>query len=391
MLKVSKKISRLRTETAFDVLKRAEMLSQEGRGIINLGIGQPNFETPKHIVEAAVAALYDGHHGYTSAPDISILRELVAEDLFEFTGVSVKPERIVIVPGGKVTIFFLILMFGEHGVEILYPNPGFSIYQSMIEFTGAKAIPIKLREEDNFSFTADVVLAQITENTRLLILNSPGNPTGGTIPKNEIDRLVLGLAEKFPWVAVLSEEIYSRITYGGQDLVSLLIYPELADRLILLDGWSKRYAMTGWRIGYGVWPESLVENAIRLSINCHSCVNTASQYAGITALNGPQDSVVEMVSQFSKRRRLIVQGLNDLSGVSCIMPSGAFYAFPNIKETGLRADIFQDLLLESAGVATVGGTSFGLMGEGYLRFFYANSMEHIQIALDRVSFLLETI
>ena len=389
MLRLAEKMSRLGTETAFDVLARAEILAQEGRDIINLGIGQPDFKTPGHIVEAAIKALHDGHHGYTPSPGIPQLRESVAQDLATYRGVNVAPDRIVIVPGGKVTMFFAILMFGEPGAEILYPNPGFPIYQSVIEFTGARAVPVRLLEENNFSLDADTILSQITENTRLLILNSPANPTGGAASKSEMDRLVSGLTDMHPQVAVLSDEIYSRITYDDREHISLLSYPELDDRLILLDGWSKTYAMTGWRMGYAVWPEALVEGATRLAVNCHSCVNSAAQHAGIAALEGPQDAVDGMVSAFDRRRRLIVKGLNNLPGIRCCIPAGAFYAFPNITETGLTSRNLQDRLLEEAGVATVAGTSFGAMGEGYIRFSYANSIENIEQALSRVEDLLE--
>ena len=388
MLKLSEKMNWLGTETAFEVLARAEALSREGRDIINLGIGQPDFKTPPHVVEAAIRALRDGHHGYTPSPGVLPLREAVARDLFRWRGVEVSPERILVVPGGKVTMFFAILMFGEPGVEIMYPNPGFPIYQSVIEFSGATAVPVPLLEECDFSFDADDVLGQITANTRLLILNSPANPTGGAVPKHQIDRLVAGLAEH-PHVAVLSDEIYSRITYKGHKHVSLLAYPELADRLILLDGWSKTYAMTGWRMGYAVWPEALVEGATRLAVNCHSCVNAATQYAGISALEGPQEPVITMVDAFDERRRAIVNGLNALPGFRCRMPGGAFYAFPNIAGTGLDARTLQSRLLEEAGVATVAGTSFGRLGEGFIRFSYANNIENIQAALERIGTLLE--
>ncbi len=380
MIKLSEKMSRLGTESAFDVLARAEALAAKGVPIINLGIGQPDFKTPAHVVEAAVKALRDGQHGYTPSPGIPALREAVAADIYKWRGVEVSPERIVVVPGGKVTMFFAILMFGEPGAEILYPNPGFPIYESVINFSGAKAVPIPLLEEKDFSFDADAVLASITPNTRLMILNSPANPTGGAVPKSEIDKLVKGL-ERFPDVVILSDEIYSRMTYDGQEHVSLLNYPEIADRLILLDGWSKTYAMTGWRLGYGVWPQSIVDGATRLAINCHSCVNAATQYAGIAALEGPQDAVDTMVKAFDERRKVIVEGLNALPGISCRTPAGAFYAFPNITGTGMTAQEMQDRLLDRAGVATIAGTSFGAYGEGYVRFSYANSVENIREAL----------
>jgi aspartate aminotransferase len=388
MLQLSEKMSRLGTETAFDVLARADALAAKGREIINLGIGQPDFKTAPHIVEAGVKALRDGHHGYTAAPGIPAIREAVAADLMKRRGVQVSPERVVVVPGAKVTMFFAILMFGEPGSEILYPNPGFPIYESVINFSGATPVPIPLLEENDFSLKAETVLASITPRTRLLIINSPANPTGGSMPKSEMDKLVAGL-ERHTHVAVLSDEVYSRITYEeGQPETSMLAYPQLEDRLILLDGWSKTYAMTGWRLGYGVWPSSLVDAAVRLAVNCHSCVNAATQYAGIAALEGPQDAVDVMVKEFGKRRSVIVEGLNALPGVECRAPTGAFYAFPNIMGTGLNAQSLQDRLLEEAGVATIAGTSFGAYGEGYLRFSYANSVENIQLALERMRTLL---
>ena len=382
-MRLSEKMNRLGTETAFEVLARAEALKASGRDIINLGIGQPDFKTPDHIVDAAIKALRDGHHGYTPAPGIPELREAVAADIVKNRGIEVDPHQVLVVPGAKVTMFFAILMFGEAGAEILYPNPGFPIYESVIEFSGAQAIPIPLLEDRDFSFNADSVLSQITPRTRLVILNSPANPTGGAVPKEEIDKLVGGLAD-YPEVAVLSDEIYSRMCYDGHDHVSLLHYPEIRNRLILLDGWSKTYAMTGWRMGYSVWPESLIEQATRLAVNCHSCVNASAQYAGLAALEGPQDSVTDMVVAFDQRRKVIVERLNELPGFHCRMPRGAFYAFPNIEDTGMDAKTLQNRLLEEIGVATVAGTSFGALGEGFIRFSYASSIENIIEAVERI-------
>ena len=382
-IKTARRMSRLGTETAFEVLARANALAAEGRDIINLGIGQPDFPTPENIVEAGRRALADGHHGYTPANGILPLREAVAADILKYRGVEVSPERIVVVPGGKPTMFFAMMMFGEAGAEIMYPNPGFPIYQSAIAFSGATPVAIPLHEAAGFSFTADEVLALITPRTRLIILNSPANPTGGVTAKREIDRLVAGL-EAHPGVAVLSDEIYSRMVYDDLEHASLLAYPELADRLILLDGWSKTYAMTGWRIGYAVWPEALVEGAVRLCINDHSCVNAATQYAAIEALTGPQGSVDAMVAAFDARRSVMVDELNAIPGFACARPQGAFYAFPNITGTGLDARRLQDKLLTEAGVATVAGTSFGAYGEGYLRFSYAASIDHIREAMARI-------
>jgi aspartate/methionine/tyrosine aminotransferase len=377
-------LDRLGTETAFDVLARAQKLKDAGKDIINLGIGQPDFPTPVNIVEAATKALRDGHHGYTPANGILPLREAVAEDMAKRRGVTIDPERIVIVPGGKVTMYFAITMFGQAGVEIMYPDPGFPIYRSVIEFTGAKAVPIPLYEESGFSFSADEVLANITDRTRLIIINSPANPTGGVVPKEELDKLVAGLAQH-PDVAIMSDEIYARMVYDGVPHASLTAYPEIEDRLILLDGWSKTYAMTGWRLGWAVWPEALAPLATRLAINIHSCVNAATQYAGIEALTGPQDAVDEMVAAFDRRRGVIVERLNQLSGFRCQRPGGAFYAFPNIEATGQKAIDLQERLLTEAGVAVISGTSFGIQGEGYLRFSYANSIENIERAIERIA------
>jgi len=386
-LRFAESLSRLGTESAFVVLARAQKLAAEGRDIINLGIGQPDFRTPEHIVEAGIKALRDGHHGYTPANGLPALREAVAADLHRRHGVEVNPDHVVVVPGGKPTMFFAVLMFGEPGAEILYPNPGFPIYESVIRYSGATPVPIALREENGFAFSAEEVLGQITPKTRLIIINSPANPTGGVTPRAEIDRLVAGLAAH-PQVAILSDEIYSNMLYGGREHVSLLQYPEIRDRLIMLDGWSKTYAMTGWRLGYAVWPEACVEHVTRLCINDHSCVNAATQHAGIAALNGPQDAVRAMVRQFDERRQVIVRELNALPGVRCADAAGAFYAFPNIEGTGMTARAAQDRFLDEAGVATVAGTSFGRWGEGYLRFSYANSTENILEAMARIRRLL---
>ena len=383
MVEMVTAMGRLGTESAFEVLARANKLSAEGKDIINLGIGQPDFKTPDHIVEAAAKALRDGHHGYTPANGIVECREAVAADIMARRGVTIDPDQIMIVPGGKVTMFFAILMFGEPGTEIIYPNPGFPIYESVINFTGAKPVPMALHEMNNFSFSADEVLDLITPATRLLIINSPANPTGGYVPREEMDKLAAGL-EEHPHVAIMSDEIYDRMLYDGREHVSMLEYESLSDRLILLNGWSKTYAMTGWRMGYGVWPKGMIELATRFSINCHSCVNAAVQFAGIAALTGPQDAVDAMVAAFDERRRVIMRELNQIAGFSCVEPAGAFYAFPNISETGISARELQDRLLNEAGVALIAGTSFGVQGEGYVRFSYANSTENILIAIERI-------
>ncbi len=386
-MKTASRMKTLGTETAFEVLARANKLAAEGRSVINLGIGQPDFQTPEHIVEAAIKALKDGHHGYTPANGIPELREAVAEDIQTYRNVGVHPDNVVIVPGGKPTMFFAALIFGEAGAEIMYPNPGFPIYESAIRFSGATPVPIDLHESSGFSFSADEVLAKITANTRLIILNSPANPTGGVVPRAEIDKLVAGLAAH-PDIAIMSDEIYSRMVYDNQPHVSLLEYEEIRDRLILLDGWSKTYAMTGWRLGYAVWPEALVEQVTRLCVNDHSCVNAPTQWAGIAALQGPQDKVDEMMRAFDERREIILRELNDIPGFTCVQPAGAFYAFPNITGTGLAAQVLQERILNETGVAAIAGTSFGEYGEGYLRFSYANSVENIEEAMSRVRNLL---
>lgn len=382
-MNLTKNMNRLGTETAFEVLARVEQLMAEGRDIINLGIGQPDFRTPEHVVEAAVKALRDGHHGYTPAQGILPLREAVAADLHAHHGAEVSPANIAIMPGGKPTIFFAILMFGEPGVEIMYPDPGFPIYRSMIEFTGATPVPIALRMENDFAFSADEVLENISDKTRLIIVNSPGNPTGGVTPKEEADKLVAGLAD-WPDVAIMSDEIYSRMLYDGLEHVSFLNYPDIRDRLIVLNGWSKTYAMTGWRLGFSVWPDSLIEKVVRLSVNNHSCVNAPTQFAGIAALTGPQDAVDAMMTEFDERRRVIVPLLNEIPGFRCLEPGGAFYVFPNIEETGRTGKELQTEMLEVAGVATVPGNSFGIHGDGFVRFSYANSTEKIREAIQRV-------
>ena len=376
-------MARLGTESAFEVLARANKLAQGGMDVINLGIGQPDFKTPNHIVEAAIKAMRDGHHGYTPANGIPEVREAVAADILKYRKVEVNPDNVVIMPGGKPTMFFAVLMFGQPGTEIIYPNPGFPIYESVIKFSGAKPIPMPLYEENGFSFSAEEVLGLITPKTRLIIINSPANPTGGTVPRAEMDKLAAGLAEH-PHVTVLSDEIYSRMLYDGREHVSMLEYEHLKNRVIMLDGWSKTYAMTGWRLGYAVWPDALVEHATRLAINCHSCVNAPTQRAGKAALDGPQDEADAMIKAFDERRRVIVDELNKVDGFRCSEPGGAFYAFPNIEGTGMSARALQDGLLEKAGVAIIAGTSFGAMGEGYVRFSYANSTENIIRAIARV-------
>ncbi len=389
MLKTVANFDRIGEENAFAVLARANALAAQGRDIISLGIGQPDFRTPEFIVEAAIKALRDGHHGYTAANGILPLREAVAASLHKRYGVEVSPDSVMIMPGGKPTMFMTILMFGEPGAEIMYPDPGFPIYRSMIEYTGATPVPVPIREENGFAFSADETLKLITPKTRLIIVNSPANPTGGVTPKSEVDKLIAGL-EKWPDVAIMSDEIYDHMVYDGEKHVCLLSYPSIRDRLILLNGWSKTYAMTGWRLGYAVYPGKLYDYARKLAVNLHSCVNASAQFAGLAALTGPQDEVWKMIAEFDKRRGVVVAGLNKLPGVSCVVPKGAFYAFPNIKGTGWKAKELANTLLNETGVVTIGGPDFGILGEGYLRLSYANSTENILRALDRMGEFLAT-
>lgn len=383
MLRTISGFDRIGEENAFAVLARATALAAQGKDIINLGIGQPDFKTPDHIVEAAIKALRDGHHGYTPATGLLAAREAVVRRTLTTTGVEVSPENVMIVPGGKVTMFAAILIFGEPGAEILYPDPGFPIYRSMIEFTGAKPIPVPIREENGFAFSAEETLALITPKTRLLILNSPANPTGGVTPKTEIEKLVKGL-EAHPHVAIMSDEIYDVMTYDGEEHCSLLSFPQIRDRLIILNGWSKTWAMTGWRMGWSIWPDQLYDKVRKLAVNCWSCVNAPSQLAGIAAIDGPQDDVIKMCKAFDNRRKIVVDGLNSLPGISCATPKGAFYAFPNVKETGWPAKQLAAALLDEAGVALIGGPDFGILGEGYIRLSYANSEENIVRAIERI-------
>ena len=374
---------RIGEENAFAVLARANALAAAGRDVINLGIGQPDFQTPGHIVEAAVKALRDGHHGYTPATGIPPLREAIAADITMRTGLEALPENILVVPGGKVTMFMAIQMFGEPGVEILYPDPGFPIYRSMIEFTGATPVPLPIREENGFAFAPQDVEERLSPKTRLVIVNSPANPTGGVTPPEDVRRLVKILTAR-PDVAVMSDEIYSRMTYDGLEHLSLASFPELRDQLILLDGFSKTYAMTGWRLGWSMWPASLFDKARKLAVNEWSCVNAPAQFAGIAALTGPQDEAEAMVRAFDDRRKAVVEALNGLPGVSCATPKGAFYAFPNISETGWKAKPLADALLQETGVALIGGPDFGTLGEGYVRVSYAAAKERILEAIGRI-------
>jgi len=385
MTVLAQSLDRLGTETAFELLARAKALEAEGRRIIHLQIGEPDFDTPAHVVEAAAQALRDGHTHYCPAPGIPALREAAAEYLSRTREVEVDPARVLVAPGAKPFLFFGVLATCEPGDEVIYPNPGFPIYESVIGWSGATPVPLHLTEERGFAFTVDDVAECLTERTRLIILNSPANPTGGVVPPEVVDELAALLAGHDCWI--LSDEVYSELVYDGTHH-SIASQPGMLERTILLDGFSKTFAMTGWRLGYAAVPEPLVEPLTRLFINCHSCTPPASQLAGVAALTGPWDAVEAMTKEFRARRRLVVDLLNEIPGVSCIEPAGAFYAFPNITGTGLGARELQDRLLDEAGVAMLAGTAFGAFGEGYLRVSYANSQDNIREALGLTADLL---
>ena len=383
MLDLNKSIHEIGTDTAFSILSRSNELLKMGNDVINLGIGQPDFPTPENIVQAGIKALIDGHHGYTSNNGILELREAVAEDFLARNKVSVDPNNILITPGGKAVIFYTLLIFGQPGVEIITPDPGFIAYKSMIDYTGAKAISIPHRMENGFSFNADELLSLINDKTRLIILNSPANPTGGVVPDEELRKLSLGL-EKFPNVFILSDEIYSRILFDNNQHATLLSYPEIFDKVIVLDGWSKTYAMTGWRLGYGIFPKAIFEFAEKLAINCHSCVNSSAQFAGIEALKGSQKDVEKMVNEFTKRRNFLVDELNKIENIECLKPGGAFYVFPKILKGNMNSKDIAKELLEKKFVATVPGSSFGHNGENFIRISYANNIENLKKSIERI-------
>ena len=381
-LKLAKRMQRLGTETAFEVLVRARALEAKGRDIVHLEIGEPDFDTPANIVEAGVNALRTGWTHYGPSAGLPALREAIAGYVSETRRVHVSTEEVVVVPGGKPIIFFIILALVEEGDEVIYPNPGFPIYESMIEFVGARAVPIRLREERSFGFDAKELAEKITPRTKLVILNSPHNPTGGMLDEKDIREIAQVIGDRD--IMVLSDEIYSRLIFEGEHF-SLLSIPEFRDRTVLLDGFSKTFAMTGWRMGYGVMRTDLAIQVSRLMTNSNSCTASFTQIAGIEALHGDQSSVDRMREEFRRRREVMVTGLNKIKGFRCQKPRGAFYVFPNIEGTGWNAKKLADALLEEAGVACLSGTSFGSFGEGFIRFSIANSIENIQKALERVN------
>jgi len=380
-LRLADRMSRLGTETAFEVLNRARQLEREGKEIVHLEIGEPDFATPANIVEAAVDALHKGWTHYGPSAGLPELRQTIATYVSETRGVPVSSDEVVVVPGGKPIIFFSILALVDPGDEVIYPNPGFPIYESMINYVGGRAVPIQLREERDFSLNVDELATRITDRTKLIIINSPQNPTGGVLQQKEIEGIARAVADRN--IFVLSDEIYSRLIFEGEHF-SIMSVPGFKERTILLDGFSKTYAMTGWRMGYGVMRPDLAAQITRLMTNSNSCTASFTQVAGVEALRGEQASVTEMCGEFKKRRDMFVAGLNEIRGFSCRMPKGAFYTFPNIRKTGWPSKKLATALLEEAGVACLAGTAFGEFGEGYLRFSVANSLENLQKALARI-------
>ena len=387
-MRLARRMKRLGTETAFSVLAKAKALEARGREIIHLEIGEPDFDTPEHIVEAGCRALRGGQTRYTPTAGIPELRAAIASDVARSRSIAVDPAQVVVTPGGKPIMFFTILALVDEGEEVLMPNPAFPIYESMVNFVGGRPVFVPLRQEHEFRFDLDEFRAGLSERTKLVILNSPANPTGGVLTPEDVAGLG-ALLREHPDVFVLSDEIYSRLLYSGR-FASIATEPGLGPdrRTIILDGFSKTYAMTGWRLGYGVMPEWLAEEVTKLQVNSNSCANAASQYAGLEALTGPQDAVERMLTEFRARRDLVVAGLNALPGVDCIVPQGAFYAFPRVVDTGFSAEALARLLLDEAGVACLAGTGFGRYGEGHLRFSYANSRENITRAVERMGEVL---
>ena len=386
-MKIAKNVSKLGTEAVYNIFAKTKELAKQGKNILDLSLGQSDFKSPKHVVDAAIKALKDGHHGYTLPNGIIECREAVSRKIKNLYNANIEPKRIVIMPGGKPTMHYAISFFGELGAEIIYPNPGFPIYESMINYTRAKAVPYNLMEKKDNSIDAEKVLSLINEKTTLLILCNPHNPTGSFTEKKEIDKLAKGLLN-FPNIAILSDEIYSRLIFDGKEMPTLLNYPNLYDRLIVLDGWSKTYAMTGWRLGWGVWPESLIEHVFKFCVNNHSCVNAAAQYGAIAALDGPEDHLNSMRNEFAIRRKLIFDGLNSLKGVNCNLPGGSFFIFPDVKNTGMNGEEFFQKCLQDVGVATIPGTAFGKFAVHNVRLNFAIPRENISKAIEKIDKIL---
>ena len=376
------RMSRLGTETAFEVLVKAKALEAQGRDVVHLEIGEPDFDTPQHIIEAGKQALDQGYTHYGPSAGLPELRAAIARDVAQSRGITVNPEQVVVTPGAKPIMFYVVLALAQAGDDVIYPNPGFPIYESVIRFVGATPIPLPLREERGFSLDVDELRSLVTDRTRLIIINSPQNPTGGILPPEDLQAIAAVAAERS--IPVLTDEIYSRMIYDGT-FHSITAYDGMADLAIILDGFSKTYAMTGWRLGYGVMPEALAAHVTRLMTNSNSCTATFTQRAAIAALTGPQGSVEVMMAEFRRRRDAFIAGLNDIPGVRCAMPRGAFYAFPNITEVSQSSQEVADFLLQKGGVASLAGKDFGVYGEGYLRFSYANSLENLHKALERIA------
>ena len=387
-MKVAKAVNRLGTEAVYNIFAKTKKLINQGKEIIDLSLGQSDFKSPKHAVDAAIKALKDGHHGYTLPNGTIECREAVSRKIKNLYKANIEPERIIIMPGGKPTMHYAISFFGELGAEIVYPDPGFPIYESMINFTGAKAVPYNMTESKDFFIHPDKILSLINEKTRLLILNNPHNPTGGFTEKKIIDKLADGL-KNFPNLAILSDEVYDRLIFDNKEIPTLLNYPDLYDRLIVLNGWSKTYAMTGWRLGWGVWPEKLLDHVFKFCVNSHSCVNTPAQFGAIAALDGPEDHLEKMMEEFNKRRKLIVSGLKSLKGVSCSLPGGSFFVFPNIKDTGMNGEEFAKKCLDEAGVAVIPGVAFGKFATDSVRLNFATSRENISKAIEKIDKILK--
>ena len=387
-MKIAKSVTKLGTEAVYNIFAKTKELQRQGKEIIDLSLGQSDFKSPKHAVDAAIQALKDGHHGYTLPNGIIECREAVSRKIKSLYKADINPQRIIIMPGGKPTMHYAISFFGELGAEIMYPDPGFPIYKSMINFTGAKGVPYNMIENKDFSINPEKILPLINEKTRLLILNNPHNPTGGFTEKKIIDKLANEL-KNFPNLVILSDEVYDRLIFDKKEIPSLLNYPDLYDRLIVLNGWSKTYAMTGWRLGWGVWPQKLVEHVFKFCVNSHSCVNTPAQYGAIAALDGPEDHLKEMMKEFTERRKLIVDGLRNLKGIECGLPGGSFFVFPNVKGTGMDGKKFTEKCLKEAGVAMIPGTAFGEFATYNVRFNFATSRENISKAIEKIDKILK--
>ncbi len=381
MIKLAERMSRLGTESAFEVLAKAKALEAKGKDVVHLEIGEPDFDTPHNIREAGAKAIWDGYTHYSNAQGIPEIRDAIAEVVGKEKGLDVKPEEVVVTPGAKPIMFFGMLALVDAGDEVIYPNPGFPIYESVIEFLGAKAVPAKLEESKEFCFDVDELRKLVTPKTKMIIINSPQNPTGGVLSKEDLEAIADIARENKIWV--LSDEVYCRILYEGE-FMSIASLPGMREHTIILDGFSKTYAMTGWRLGYGIMPEELAQKLTQIQINATSCTCTFSQVAGAEGIRGDQSASNAMVAEFKKRRDVIVDGLNAIPGITCLRPKGAFYVFPNITGTGMKSQELSDLLLNDAGVAGLPGTAFGAEGEGYLRFSYANSIENIKKALKNI-------